>query len=166
VRAHTLGREGADLNREPLINGEQPIDAATAQQILLDQGAFTRVVTDPVTGVILDMDRRSRTVTPAQFAWLVLQHGLCTRDGCTRLAIDADIDHFCMYHGKRRGRTNITNLQPFCDPDHTVKDVTLIQHHRRHDLSVQLQFPSGHRTNQATRQRLRDIFPDNDPPPF
>lgn len=166
VREHTEGREGVDLNCEPLVNGDEPIDDATARQALLDAGAFTRVITDPVTGVILDMDRRSRKVTPAQRAWLVLQHGECTRDGCTRLAVDADIDHFCMYHGPKRGRTNIGNMHPFCDPDHTIKDVTKVRLRRRGDLSVQLQFPTGHRTNQTSRRRLRDILPDDDPPPF
>ncbi|WP_165310644.1 DUF222 domain-containing protein [Microbacterium protaetiae] len=166
VRAHTPEREGCDLNREPLVAGERPIDASTARQILLDEGAFTRVITDPVTGVILDMDRRSRKVTKAQRAWLTLQHGTCTRDGCTRLAIDADVDHFCMYHGRRRGPTNIANLHPFCDPDHAIKDTTKVRHRRRSDRSVQQQFRSGHCTNQATRQRLRDIMPDDEPPPF
>ncbi len=166
VRSHTPGREGLDLNREPMIPGEGPIDTATATQLLLDQGSFTRVVTDPITGVVLDMDRRARTATPAQRAWLVLMHGVCSRDGCTRLAVDADIDHMCMYHSRERGPTNIGNLHPYCDPDHALKDTTRIGHRRRDDRSTQLQFPTGHRTNQATRQRLRDILPGDDPPPF
>jgi len=158
VRDHVPGRKGLNLNREALIPGEGPIDDATARQILLDEGAFTRVITDPVTGVILDMDRRSRRATPAQRAWLALWHGTCVRDGCDRLALDADIDHWCQYHGPSRGPTNIANLEPECDPDHAIKDVTKIRHRRRADQSIQLEFPTGHRT------RPTPELPDD--PPF
>jgi len=158
VRGHVPGRKGLNLNRKAQIPGEGPIDDATARQILLDEGAFTRVITDPVTGVILDMDRRSRTATPAQRAWLALWHGTCVRDGCDRLAIDADIDHYCQYHGPDRGPTNIGNLQPECDPDHATKDVTKVKHRRRTDASIELEFPTGHRT------RPTPELPDK--PPF
>lgn len=137
---------GLDLNSDCLIPGVGPIDDATARQLLLDAGAFTRVITDPVTGVILDMDRRSRRATSAQRTWLALTHGTCARDGCERLAIDADIDHHCAYHGPGRGATDISNLDPFCDPDHALKDTTRLRHVRREDGSVEIRFPSGHRT--------------------
>jgi hypothetical protein len=61
VRKSAVSRgTGEDLNSECLIPGVGPIDDATARQLLLDAGAFTRVITDPVSGVILDMDRRAR----------------------------------------------------------------------------------------------------------
>lgn len=167
------GVAGLDLNADCLIPGVGPIDDVTARQLLLDAGAFTRVITDPVTGVILDMDRRSRRVTRAQREWLALRHGTCTRDGCTRLAIDADIDHFCAYHGPDRGATDIANLDPMCDPDHAVKDVTRLRHHRREDGTIEVEFPSGHRTTNpfdGMRERVRAILDARadfgDQPPF
>jgi len=158
VREHQPGRAGLDLNREAMVPGETPLDDATARQLLLDAGAFTRVITDPVTGVILDMDRRSRKATAAQRAWLALQHGTCLRDGCDRLAMDAQIDHWCQFHGPKRGPTNIANLGPECDPDHVIKDFTKIRHRRRRDHSIQLEFPTGHRTKPTP--------PLPDDPPF
>ncbi|MDL9981287.1 DUF222 domain-containing protein [Microbacterium sp. ASV49] len=140
------GGFGADLNATPLVPGLGSIDDATARQLFLDAGAFTRVITDPVSGVVLDMDRRSRRATAAQRDWLALAHGTCVRDGCERLAIDADIDHWCAYHGPNRGVTDIVNLDPLCDPDHALKDTTKLEHHRRDDGAVEVSFPSGHRT--------------------
>lgn len=167
------GAAGLDLNAEPLIPGAGPIDDATARQLLLDAGAFTRVITDPITGVILDMDRRARFVTRAQREWLTLVHGKCLRDGCERLAIDADIDHWCGYHGPGRGQTNIGNLDPLCDPDHAVKDTTRLEHRRRDDGSVEVGFPSGHHTENpfaGLAERVRAILdrPNvyGDTPPF
>lgn len=152
---------GLDLNSDCLIPGVGPIDDATARQLLLDAGAFTRVITDPLTGVILDMDRRSRKATAAQREWLALVHGTCARDGCERLAIDADIDHHCAYHGPGRGETDVRNLDPLCDPDHAVKDTTLLRHHRRDDGSIEVRFPSGHRITHpftGLRERVRALL--------
>ena len=162
-----VGTTGMDLNRDCLIPGVGPVDDATARQLLLDVGAFTRVITDPVTGVILDMDRRSRTATIAQREWLALTHGTCVRDGCERLAIDADIDHYCAYHGPGRGETDIGNLDPLCDPDHALKDTTLLQHHRREDGSIEVRFPSGHTTTNpftGLHDRVRALL-DSRPEP-
>jgi len=152
---------GEDLNSHCLVPGVGAIDDATARQLLLDAGAFTRVITDPVTGAILDMDRRARTATRAQREWLTLMHGTCARDGCDRLAIDADIDHHCAYHGPGRGETDIANLDPLCDPDHALKDTTLLRHRRRDDGSVEVQFPSGHHTRNpftGMRDRVRALL--------
>ncbi|MFC0195286.1 DUF222 domain-containing protein [Microbacterium arthrosphaerae] len=159
---------GLDLNSDCLIPGVGPIDDATARQLLLDAGAFTRVITDPVTGVVLDMDRRARRATGAQREWLTLVHGTCARDGCDRLAIDGDIDHHCAYHGPGRGETDIANLDPLCDPDHALKDTTLLRHRRRADGSVQIRFPSGHRTKNpfaGLRERVSALLMSVAEPP-
>lgn len=166
VRAHTPGRAGLDLNAEPLIPGQGPIDDVTAREMFRTAGVFRRVVTDPVTGVIVDMDRRSRRATDAQLAWLTLLHGTCRRDGCDRLAIDADIDHWCQFHGPKRGPTNIANLDPLCDPDHAVKDTTKVRHRRRTDLSVELEFPTGHRTARVPRPPEMIAYLSRADPPF
>lgn len=163
---------GLDLNADCLIPGVGPIDDATARQLLLDAGTFTRVITDPVTGVILDMDRRSRRATRAQRDWLALRHGTCLRDGCSRLAIDADIDHHCAFHGPDRGATDIANLDPLCDADHALKDTTRLRHRRRDDGTIEVEFPSGHRTQHpfaGMRERVRSVLDaprtyDIDPP--
>ncbi|MGN8025321.1 DUF222 domain-containing protein [Microbacterium sp. 22242] len=130
--------------------GHGPIDPLTARQAFLDASAFRRVITDPVRGVVLDMDRRSYRPTKAQRDWLVLQHGTCARDGCTRLALDADLDHERMWaHG---GPTNASNLRPLCPADHVRNHRTRFRFDSRPDRSVQVTSPTGFRTA--------------DPPPF
>lgn len=146
VRASAAPRHGLDVAGEPQLVGDGPLDAVTARRLLLEAGRFTRVVTDPVTGVVLDMDRRSRLVTRAQREWLLLTHATCTRDGCRRSAAGSDVDHWSEFHGPDRGATDIGNLHPFCGPDHRLKGTTRLRHRRRGDGSVQVRFPSGFST--------------------
>ncbi|HEX5857317.1 MAG TPA: DUF222 domain-containing protein, partial [Microbacterium sp.] len=75
------------------IVGHGPLDPLTAKQLFLNAKAFHRILTDPIRGVTLDLDRRAYRPTTAQRDFLTLQHGTCARDGCTRLALDTDLDH-------------------------------------------------------------------------
>jgi len=137
------------LGRAQLV-GHGPIDSLTAQQTFLDAPAFRRVLTDPIRGVVLDMDRRTYRPTKAQRDWLVLQHGTCARDGCTRLALDADLDHERRW--AQGGRTDIGNLRPLCPADHARNHRTRFHFRSRADRTVEVTSPTGFRTA--------------DPPPF
>ncbi|HWI30312.1 MAG TPA: DUF222 domain-containing protein [Microbacterium sp.] len=126
--------------------GHGPVDPLTAKQLFLDAKAFHRVITDPVRSVILDVDRRSYRPTTAQRDHLILTHGTCARDGCTRLALDADIDHDRPWaHG---GLTNARNLRPLCPPDHAARHGTTFAYRSRSDGSVEVTTPTGHVTTQ------------------
>ncbi len=179
VRRDAAAPGGPDLGSEPRIAGtaEDALDPATAVKLLLQAGSFTRVITDPVTGVVLDMDRRSRRITRAQYEWLLLTHGTCTRDGCTRPAIDTEIDHFTGYHSPQRGPTNIRNLHPFCEPEHHTKDKTRLRYRRRPDGTTAFRSPTGFETAPdpdphrdpvylSTLQRLLRDRPHYTDPPF
>lgn len=160
VRRSGAGAErGLDVASAPLVLGSGEIDDDSARQLLLEAGRFTRVITDPVSGVILDMDRRSRLVTRAQREWLMLTHHLCVRDGCNRAAIDAEIDHWREYHGPERGSTDIANLHPLCGSDHRLKGKTKLKYRRRRNGSVAVESPTGFST-----RRPRVAYPDD--PPF
>ncbi|VXB18364.1 conserved hypothetical protein [Microbacterium sp. 8M] len=144
-----VGNPVASATRAQLV-GHGPIDAVTARQAFLDASGFRRVITDPVRGVVLDMDRRTYRPTKAQRDWLVLQHGTCARDGCDRLALDADLDHERMW--ARGGPTDIGNLRPLCPADHTRHHRTRMIYRSRPDRTVEVTTPTGHHTT--------------DPPPF
>jgi hypothetical protein len=130
--------------------GHGPIDPLTAAQLFFEAKAFRRVITDPVRGIILDMDRRTYRPTKAQRDWLVLTHGRCARDGCTRLALDADLDHDRAW--ARGGTTDTSNLRPLCPPDHTRRHKTRFRFVSRRDGTVEVTTPTG--------------FTTSPPPPF
>ncbi|WP_307723760.1 HNH endonuclease signature motif containing protein [Microbacterium aerolatum] len=126
---------------EAEIVGHGPIDPLTAKQLFLDTGVFRRVVVDPIRSVVIDMDRRSRCATPAQRDWLILQHGTCARDGCTRLALDADIDHRTPW--AQGGKTNLDDLRPLCPRHHVDRHRTRAVYRSRPDGSVEVTTPTG-----------------------
>ncbi|MDL9980628.1 DUF222 domain-containing protein [Microbacterium candidum] len=132
---------GRNLNDEPLLDGREPIDPATAIGALLYEGVFRRVITDPVTGTVVDMDRRARIATPAQREWLTLAYATCAVDGCEHPAADSDIDHWLDYHGPYAGRTNLGNLNPFCGNDHVLKTRSKLRFVRGPDGTVRIQSP-------------------------
>ena len=142
VRKGRLRCEGPDLNAEPLVDGTTPIDANTAVAAIVRSGAFTRVFTDPISGVILDMDRRSRKATPAQVEWLTLAYSTCAVEGCEHPAADADIDHWLEFHGPHRGPTNLANLHPLCGNDHKLASRSKLTFERAADGVVRVHSPA------------------------
>ncbi|WP_194420311.1 HNH endonuclease signature motif containing protein [Microbacterium abyssi] len=129
---------------EAEIVGHGPIDPLTAKQLLLDTGVFRRVIVDPIRSVVIDMDRRSRHATQAQRDWLILQHGTCARDGCTRLALDADIDHNTPW--AQGGTTNLEDLRPLCPRHHVDRHRTRAIYRSRPDGTVEVTTPTGFRS--------------------
>ncbi|WP_426181950.1 HNH endonuclease [Microbacterium sp. TWP3-1-2b2] len=129
--------------------GHGPIDPLTAKQLFLDTNAFRRVIVDPIRSVVVDMDRRSRHATQAQREWLILQHGTCARDGCNRLAQDADIDHKTPW--AQGGTTDLDELRPLCPRDHTHRHLTRAIYRSRPDNTVQVITPTGHESKPPSR---------------
>lgn len=145
----SVGKDGGNLTaglpeRPAEIVGHGPIDPLTAKQLFLDAKAFRRVIVDPFTSVVLDMDRSSRRATPAQREWLVLQHGTCARDGCDRLAADAEVDHDVPW--SMGGKTDIGELRPLCPRDHVHRHRTTMRYRSRPDRTVQVITPTGFET--------------------
>ncbi|MCS3841838.1 HNH endonuclease signature motif containing protein [Microbacterium sp. AK031] len=138
--------------REAELVGHGPIDPLTAKQLFLDTTAFRRVIIDPVRSVVIDMDRRSRRATPAQREWLILQHGTCARDGCNRLAQDADIDHKTPW--AQGGTTDIDELRPLCPRDHVHRHLTRAIYRSRPDNTIQVITPTGHESKPPSRSSV------------
>ncbi|WP_460798830.1 HNH endonuclease signature motif containing protein [Microbacterium sp. GXF0217] len=139
-----------DTEQAHIVGGD-PLDPVTAAQIFTEATAFHRVITDPVQGIILNMDRRTYRPTTAQRDWLILKHGTCSADGCERLAADADIDHRRPW--ATGGRTNTDSLAPLCPHHHTHRHRTRTRYRSRPNRTIQLTTPTGFTTRE-------------DPPPF
>ncbi|MFT4158011.1 MAG: HNH endonuclease signature motif containing protein, partial [Microbacterium sp.] len=144
------------------IVGGDTIDPVTAAQLFVDTPAFRRVITDPIQGITVTMDRRTYRPTTAQRDWLILTHGTCSRDGCHRLAVDTDIDHDTPW--ATGGTTDQENLRPLCPRDHTHRHRTRANFHTRPDRTTQVTTPTGHTTQPTNRWEPDKRQPDRREP--
>ncbi|WP_345215150.1 HNH endonuclease signature motif containing protein [Georgenia halophila] len=111
------------------LDGAGPIDALKARALALQAPTWQRLVTDPMTGTVIDIGR-TRYKPPADLARLVRERDrTCVRPGCNTRATACDLDHTTPFaHG---GITALINLEALCIPDHrhkTLGDYRVIQH--------------------------------------
>lgn len=109
-------------NESAVLEGVGPIDLETARKLCATAPSFTRVLTDPVSSVILDMDRKQYRPTAALKRWLALRDVTCTFAGCGRRASTCDIDHTTAWEDG--GVTSAANLAHLCRKHHSNKHKT------------------------------------------
>lgn len=108
--------------------GYGPIPASLARRIAAD-GTWRRLLTDPVSGALLDVGT-TRYSPPAALARFVrARDRTCRFPGCRADASSCEIDHTSRYP---EGPTSCANLGPLC-PHH---------HHLKHSGRWQLEQPS------------------------
>lgn len=112
-----------DRGDEPgILEGYGPIDADTARRLAGHAPSFTRILTDPVTGTVLDVDRKSYRVPADLKRWLGIRDVQCRFVGCGRNARDCELDHTVDW--ARGGTTSADNLAHLCLPHHRLKHMT------------------------------------------
>ncbi|HWA67105.1 MAG TPA: DUF222 domain-containing protein [Mycobacteriales bacterium] len=99
------------------LSGYGPITAETARRIAAD-ATLRRLVTDPLTGTVIDLGRKYR---PSKLLRDLVEatQPRCVMVGCSRPAYQCELDHR-LEHG-RGGDTNPDNLQPLCKLHHQLK---------------------------------------------
>lgn len=110
---------GADDGPADLV-GRSPIDADTARCLAANAPSWTRVLTEPVEGVVLAVDRY-RTPWP-QRRYLRARDQHCRFPGCRRAAIRCEIDH--TIDAALGGPTALSNLAHLCQRHHSMKQFT------------------------------------------
>lgn len=113
--------------------------AITAEQAraLAAGGTWRRLVTDPLTGAVLDVGRTRYRPPAALREHVVARDRTCARPGCTVPAERAELDHTIPFGPSSansppgdppdtgstagHGTTSHDNLAPLCAPDHTAK---------------------------------------------
>ena len=135
-----------------LLEGVGPIDIETARRLCATAPSITRLLTDPVTGTVLQMDAKQYRPSAALKRWLAIEQVTCDFPGCGRRAAHCDLDHTHAWAGG--GQTSAANLTHRCRKHHTMK----------HQTKWQVQRPPG-------GQRAIWISPtgysrEADPPPF
>ncbi|WP_284294497.1 HNH endonuclease signature motif containing protein [Luteimicrobium album] len=110
------GDEPADLD------GYGPIDAGTARELAAGAPSFTRLLTHPHTGAVLDVGRESYAVPADLRRHLVVRDATCRFPGCGRPAAACDVDHLVAYTDG--GATSADNLIHLCRHHHRLKHET------------------------------------------
>lgn len=110
-------------SEEPgLLDGHGPIDADTARPLVALAPSFTRILTHPVSGTVLDVDRASYRPPADLKRWLEVRDGTCRFPGCNRRAARCDVDHAVDW--QHDGRTAFDNLGHVCSLHHHLKHET------------------------------------------
>ena len=119
-----------------------PIPGVTARALAAG-GTWRRLVTDPLSGAVLDVGRR-RYRPPAALADLVrARDRACTHPGCEIPACRCDLDHIRPWAAG--GTTCLTNLTSLCQAHHRLKHTPGWSLTRADDGSLVWRTPSGAR---------------------
>lgn len=107
-------------SEEPgILDGYGPIDPQTARELAAEAPGFHRLLTHPVTGAVLALDRTTYRVPADLRRWIQTRDGTCRAPGCNRSAQRTDIDHTIAWYDN--GATHGTNLACLCRRDHVKK---------------------------------------------
>lgn len=134
------------------LDGYGPIDLDTARRLAGGAASWTRLLTHPLSGAPLALDRTSYRVTAALRRWLGVTSPTCVFPGCARSARDCDIDHLTAWADG--GTTDADNLEPECRHHHRLRHESRWSPSREPDTGdVRWTSPRGHEV-------------ETDPPPF
>jgi Domain of unknown function (DUF222) len=140
--------------------GYGPIPADVACR-LAGFGTWRRLVTDPVSGALLDYGRTRYTPPPDLVEHVTARDRTCRWPGCDKPAVGCDLDHTIAYP---HGPTAAGNLGPFCETHHIGK------HHSRWKVRqpapgrFEYTSPTGH-TYTITPGLIGPVTVDDDPDP-
>lgn len=107
----------------PTLAGYGPISPLTARALAAG-GDWIRIITEPLTGAVLDVGHTRYRPTQAMIDHLLARDRTCVRPGCSHRATECQLDHTQEWdHDQphRGGRTAVSNLGPLCGRDHQVK---------------------------------------------
>ena len=76
-----------------ILEGVGPIDLDTARRLAAGAPSITRLLTDPVSGAVVQMDPKQYRTSAALKRWFGIQHATCDFPGCGRRAANCDLDH-------------------------------------------------------------------------
>jgi hypothetical protein len=99
------------------ITGKGPIDLETARALAGDATQWLRILTDPVTDLVLSAD--NYRPSKALRRYLEARDGRCRFPSCNRSARRSDIDHTVAWEDG--GTTTPENLEVLCRGHHTLK---------------------------------------------
>ncbi|PPF78013.1 HNH endonuclease signature motif containing protein [Pseudoclavibacter sp. Z016] len=113
--------DGSPLETTPaLLDGVTPIPMSVAKALAANVPSFERILTHPITGTVVEVDRYRPT--EEMRAWLRARDVHCRFPGCRLPAEKCDLDH--TIPASEGGPTSLVNLAGLCRWNHTVKGNT------------------------------------------
>ncbi len=134
-----------------ILEGYGPIDPITARELAGEASGLHRILTHPVTGAILDLDRTRYRIPAELRRWARHHDRECGFPGCGKPAADCDLDHTHAYTDG--GTTSAQNLWHLCRRHHRMKHHSHWTVSRAGPTTLTWTSPTGHQQ-------------DSDPPPF
>ncbi|WP_454777946.1 DUF222 domain-containing protein [Georgenia muralis] len=129
------------------LRGYGPITPDVARA-LATGGVWRRLVTDPLTGGLLDVGRTRYRPPPALAAFIRARDRTCVFPGCTAPAAMCQIDHTLAW--SQGGRTDRDDLGPLCEGGHVLKTDGLFTVIQPSPGIFEWTTPSGHRYRRET----------------
>jgi hypothetical protein len=150
--------------------GYGPIPADHARELAADpDSVWRRLVTDPVTGALLDYGTTRYRPPPHLVEHVVARHQYCQGPGCRVPADRCDLDHNIPFDPDTdQGPTSAANLGPKCRPHHRLKGMPGWGVSQYPDGTILWTTPSGHtyRVDPPPLTEPRVITTADEPPPF
>jgi len=106
-------------NEPGTLEGHGPIDADTARRLAGHAPSFHRILTHPISGTVLDIDRTCYRPPADLKRFVELRDVVCTFPGCGRSARGCDLDHTVSWADG--GSTSASNLASLCRHHHRLK---------------------------------------------
>jgi hypothetical protein len=147
--------------------GRAPIDPETARELTcLTRSPWDRILTDPVSGVVLHVDTYQRTAAIDRSLRARDQH--CRFPGCRLPAIRCEVDHTIDH--ALGGPTDARNLAHLCQRHHSMKQFTAWRVRQLADGVLEWTSPLGrtyteHPPSLGVHFRPTEDNPDDDDPP-
>ena len=156
------------LADNPGLAGGHPIPAEIARELAAECGSLRRIITDPVSGHLLDYG--TRTYLPDKLKkFIAARDGTCRSPGCGQPAARSQLDHIEPFPA---GPSNTDNTHSLCKRDHDSKtkgDFRVLEH----DSSGRARWRTRHGQHGVTEPRAYltdprspDIAQPPEPYPF
>lgn len=135
---------GSDTPAE--LAGYGPIPAASARELAAEPDCtWHRLITDPITGALLDHGTTRYRPPTALRDHVIARHQTCQFPGCRTPAHRCDLDHNVPYDPDTdTGPTSGANLGPKCRPHHRLKGMPGWDVCQYPDGTIEWRTPSGH----------------------
>lgn len=156
------------FNNDPAeLAGHGSVPAALARHIATGPNTvLRRIITDPVSGQVLDLGRDRYRPTAGLDEFVRVRDRECRRPGCHRPAQTCDIDHSLPWH--HGGHTNADELIDLCRRDHRLKDEPGWTYHLAPGGTLTITTPTGqgYDSSPPSLHPPRPAPLADEPPPF